>query len=112
MEEANVVATQDAVVALAVADLAARLGVATGEIVVREVRAVVWSSGSLGCPQPGAGSTPAEEAGLQILLSHDGALYYYHSGGAQEPFLCDPRSLISPTLRNDEMVPPPDSEID
>lgn len=114
-EEATVLATQDEVVARAVEDLAQRLDVASDEIEVREVRAVVWSDGSLGCPQPGVGATAAEEEGLLIILQSDNKVYHYHSGHAQEPFWCEPRNVIVPTPatpKSDEMVPPPGSEID
>jgi len=51
---------------------------------------------------------------LLIRLSAGGEMYFYHSGEAQEPFLCENISLVVPnaTPKDDELVPPPDSEID
>ncbi len=112
-EEAHTMLNQDEVVARAVADLAQRLGVASDQITVREVRAVVWPDGSVGCPQPGTVYEQATESGLLILLQSGNRVYHYHSGESQVPFWCDPRGVFTrATPKVDEFVPPPGSEID
>lgn len=80
----------DPIVQQAVADLAARLGIAPEVITVLSVEAVTWPDSSLGCPQPGMAYLQVLVDGLRIRLSAKGALYEYHSGGDQPPFLCQP----------------------
>ena len=80
-------------VAVAVDDLAERLGVSTVDITVVTVDEVVWPDGGLGCPLPGMVYPQVLTDGLRILLAHNGAEFAYHSGGAVEPFLCIPLDL-------------------
>ena len=51
---------------------------------------------------------------LPWFLNLDRQMYFYHSGGAQAPFLCEATSQVLPKLtpKVDEFVPPPDHEID
>ena len=74
---------------LAVADLAARLGVAESDVVVDSVEEVTWRDGSLGCAEKGMMYTQALVDGSRITLSVDGRRYEYHSGGRRAPFLCE-----------------------
>ena len=101
-------------VSIAVEDLAQRLDISEREIEILEVRKVVWPDASLGCPQPGKVYAQIQVDGLLIRLRAGGRMYFYHSGGTQEPFLCEETSRIVPkvTPKVDEFVPPPDSEID
>jgi hypothetical protein len=41
-------------------------------------------------------------------------MYFYHSGGSQDPFHCEETVGFVPRTapRPDEFVPPPDSDID
>jgi hypothetical protein len=80
-------------VALAVDDLAERLGVSAVDITVVTVDEVVWPDGGLGCPRPGRVYPQVLTDGLRILLAHNGAEFAYHSGGTVEPFLCIPLDL-------------------
>ena len=75
--------------ALAVDDLAQRLGVPADQIAVDEVSAVTWPDASLGCPQPDMMYAQVLTEGLLISLSVGGETYAYHSGGNQSPFLCE-----------------------
>ena len=99
---------------VAKSDLSRRLDISVDEIKVLEARAVVWPDASLGCPQPGMVYAQAVQEGLLIRLQAGGEMYIYHSGGDETPFLCAQTSHIVPkiTPKFDEMVPPPDSEID
>ena len=81
-------------VALAVADLAERLGVPESEIEVISAQPVVWPDSSLGCPEPGMQYAQVATDGALIELRFDGTTYSYHMGGSTyEPFLCE-----SPTV--------------
>jgi hypothetical protein len=95
-------------------DLSNRLSVAVDQINLLEVRQVTWPDSSLGCPQPGVTYTQAPQEGLLIRLGVDRDMYFYHSGEAGVPFLCEATSQIVPkvTPKADEFVPPPDWEID
>jgi hypothetical protein len=52
--------------------------------------------------------------GLLIRLGVGKEMYLYHSGENADPFLCESTSPVIPnvTPEIDELVPPPDSEID
>jgi hypothetical protein len=101
-------------VAKAKENLAYRLSVRMDQINLLEVREVTWPDTSLGCPQPGVAYAKAPQEGLLIRLGVDQEMYFYHSGGTQDPFLCEGTSQVVPqvTPKADEFVPPPDSEID
>ena len=74
---------------LAQADLAARLGIDESDVEVVRREAVVWSDGSLGCPQPGMGYTQVLVEGTYMELRAGGTIYAYHSGEGRPPFLCE-----------------------
>jgi hypothetical protein len=95
-------------------DLAQRLTINVEDINVLEARDVVWPDASLGCPQPDMIYAQIEVEGLLIRLGVGREMYFYHSGGGDDPFLCESTSQILPksTPKYDEFVPPPDSEID
>ena len=78
----------EAIVQMAIRDMAARLEVAEGEIEVVEVRDVQWPDGALGCPEEGKMYTQALVDGTQVLLGADERIYDYHAGADGEPFLC------------------------
>lgn len=69
----------DEVLAGAVADLAERESVPTGEVVLVSDTAVQWRSGALGCPEPGNTYTQAITPGRQILLEVGGETFAYHA---------------------------------
>jgi hypothetical protein len=102
------------VTALSVEDLAERLSIAVDQIKVLEVRAVTWPDAGLGCPQPGMVYVQVSQEGWLIRLGAGGEMYFYHSGRDQKPFLCEQLSQIIPNItpKVDELIPPPDSEID
>ena len=98
----------------AIQDLAKRLDIPLEQIKLLEIREVVWPDASLGCAQPGMVYAQVLQDGLLIRLGVENQMYFYHSGESQDPFLCEETSQIIPqiTPKEDEFVPPPDSEID
>lgn len=75
-------------VAVAVADLADRLGVDVSVIKLISFEEVTWRDGSLGCPQPGMMYTQALVNGSLIVFRVDGSSYEYHSRAGGDPFFC------------------------
>ena len=79
----------DSLSALAVTDLASRLGIPETDIVVLSEENVTWRDGSLGCPRPGMMYTQALVEGSRIVLRAGGRDYSYHSGAGKPPFYCE-----------------------
>ena len=79
----------DSLSALAVTDLASRLGIPEGNIEVLSEENVTWRDGSLGCPRPGMMYTQALVEGSRIVLRAGGRDYSYHSGAGKPPFYCE-----------------------
>jgi hypothetical protein len=50
---------------------------------------VVWSDGSIGCPEPGMMYTQALVEGYRIVLTIDGEEVAFHGADNQPPFRCD-----------------------
>ena len=75
-------------VALAVADLASRLGVYPSKVVTVSAENVTWPDGAIGCPQPGMMYTQVQVDGAEIILQVDGLSYRYTLGGSKGPTLC------------------------
>lgn len=76
-------------VRLATEDLMQRLAVQAEEITLVDITGVVWTDGSLGCPQPGMFYTQALVEGTRIRLRVGDVIYHYHSGRNQAPFYCE-----------------------
>ena len=94
-------------------DLSERLSVEIDQIKLLEAREVTWPDSSLGCPQPGKVYNQVLQDGLLIRLEVGGRMYFYHSGGDLDPFLCEQTSRLVPhPTKGDEFVPPPGSEIE
>lgn len=94
-------------------DLADRLSVKVDQIKLLEVREVTWPDSSLGCPQPGTDYNQVPQDGLLIRLGAEGRMYFYHQSGNQTPFLCEDTSQLVPQpSKVDELIPPPEFEID
>jgi hypothetical protein len=87
-------------------DLAQRLSISVDEIELLSVISVVWSDGSLGCPQPGMDYIQVPQDGVLIQLSVGGVVYNYHGGGNRGLFLCEQK------LKSIEPLPPPGSPND
>lgn len=77
-------------VAIAVDDLAERLGVAPEAVTVTLAQVVTWPDNSIGCPLRDRQYFDRPVQGTRVHLTVDGELYRYHTGGERsEPFLCD-----------------------
>jgi hypothetical protein len=72
----------------AVADLAARTGIAADAIVVSEARIVQWGSGAIGCPREGMNYTQAIVPGVLVKLEAGGVSYRYHGRSETELVYC------------------------
>ena len=96
VEAAPVLPLDSPPVQSAVADLSTQLGVAADEITVLRAEPVIWSDGSLGCPQPDMMYTQALVDGVFIQLQVGDAIYSYHGGGSQDPFLCESAAPVAP----------------
>jgi len=73
----------------AIADAAERFDVAESEIAVAGALRVVWSDGSLGCPEDGMMYTQALVDGYLLTLEVAGQRVEYHGQNGQPPFLCE-----------------------
>jgi hypothetical protein len=70
----------EALIEKAKEDLAQRLSISTSDIVLVDAKEVVWSDGSLGCPQPGMMYTQVLTPGYLIKLKYDIRDFEYHAG--------------------------------
>jgi len=77
------------VVQAAIADAAVRFGVSESEVAVAGALRVVWSDGSLGCPEDGMMYTQALVDGYLLTIEVDGRRVDYHGENGQPPFLCE-----------------------
>ena len=105
---------QNLLVMQAKEDLAEQLDITVDQIKLLSFTEVIWPDASLGCPQPGMAYAQVPQEGALIRLGVGSKMYFYHSGGDQAPFLCERTSQIIPefTPKDDELIPPPGSEID
>jgi len=69
-------------------DLALRLQINAGEIVLEQATNVTWSDGALGCPEPDMYYTQALVPGYRIVFSAFGGMHYYHGQNGKPPFYC------------------------
>ena len=70
-------------------DLAQHLFISTTEINVLDVREVVWSNASLGCPQPGMAYADVLTPGYLIILIASNINYEYHASKSSDAFYCE-----------------------
>ncbi len=73
----------------AITDAAERFGVPESEVAVAGALRVVWSDGSLGCPEDGMMYTQALVDGYLLTVEVEGERYDYHGENGQPPFLCE-----------------------
>lgn len=72
----------------AIADLAARSGIAKDAISVSQARSVNWGSSALGCPQDGMMYTQALVPGVLVILEADEVFYRYHGRSTSKLIYC------------------------
>jgi len=94
-------------IAAARTDLARRLGVPEGEIVVISVEAVEWRDGSLGCPAPGMAYIQVITPGFRVILQVGGIEYEYHTDARQSVVFCDEASAVELTVVPESLGPGP-----
>jgi hypothetical protein len=70
-------------------DLAARSGVAAGDIRVVSARAMRWNDSSLGCPQPGQFYLQVIVDGYRVILEAQGREYDYRTNARGRITLCE-----------------------
>lgn len=80
-----------AYIAVATADLAARLAIPLSAITVVEAAFFTWNDSSMGCPKPGMVYAQSLQAGALVRLEAGGRTYPYHVGPDGLPFLCESR---------------------
>jgi len=73
----------------AIADASDRLGVPESEVAVAGALRVVWSDGSLGCPEPGTMYTQALVPGYLLTLEVEGRRVDYHGAEGGLPAICE-----------------------
>jgi len=76
----------DSLIAKAVADLAARLGIDAGEIQVIKTESATWGDTSLGVPEPDKMYAQVLTPGYQIWLGFGAIVYTYHTDYARVVF--------------------------
>jgi hypothetical protein len=69
--------------------LAQRLSIAIDQIVLLDIKSVVWRDAGLGCPKPGIDYIQAETPGYNILLEASGATYRYHTDQTKRFVQCN-----------------------
>jgi hypothetical protein len=79
-----------------VADAQSRTGVDAAQITVVSARAVTWSDGSLGCPEPGQMYTQALVPGYQVVLRAGDEVLDYHAARQGAFELCPPGRATDP----------------
>lgn len=65
-------------------------GSAASDFTVARAEQVVWSDGSLGCPQPGVVYTQALVDGFLVVVEHDVTRLEYHAAASGGFKLCQP----------------------
>ena len=76
-------------VALVTQHLAQKLGIAAEQVLLSEVKPVVWRDAGLGCPKPGIDYIQVETPGFNIFLEADGKPYNYHTDASKRFVLCN-----------------------
>ena len=82
----------------ALADAARRTGLPAAQIMLLSAERVIWSDGSLGCPQPGMVYTMALVPGYRIRVQSGAKLLDYHAGVRGVPMLCPPDRATEPVV--------------
>ena len=76
-------------VSLVKGHLAQRLNIDVDQIVVSDIKPVVWRDAGLGCPKPGVDYIQVETPGYNILLSAGGKTYSYHTDALKRFVQCN-----------------------
>jgi hypothetical protein len=76
-------------VALVKGHLAQKLNIAVDQILLADVKPVVWRDAGLGCPKPGVDYIQMETPGYNISLQADGKTYTYHTDETKRFVQCN-----------------------
>jgi hypothetical protein len=74
---------------------AARTGLPRSALHVVDSESLVWSDGSLGCPEPGMNYTMAPVPGYRIVIEAGGERLHYHATDRGYLMLCPPGRSVS-----------------
>lgn len=69
--------------------LAQKLGIPIDQIVLSDIKPVVWRDAGLGCPKPGVDYIQMETPGYNILLAASGETYRYHTDQTKRFVQCN-----------------------
>jgi hypothetical protein len=69
--------------------LALRISIAVDQVVLSQIKPVIWRDASLGCPKPGIDYIQMETPGYRISLTADGKTYTYHTDQARRFVQCN-----------------------
>jgi hypothetical protein len=72
-------ASAEQMITLVKQHLAQRLSIAVDQIVVSDLREVVWRDAGLGCAKMGVDYVQVETPGYRIVLEAQGQTYHYHT---------------------------------
>ena len=81
--------TAEKLVTLVKEHLAQRLSIAVDQVVLSQIKPVMWRDASLGCPKPGIDYIQMETPGYRISLTADGKTYAYHTDQARRFVQCN-----------------------
>lgn len=68
--------------------LAQKLSISLDQIVLSDIKPVVWRDAGLGCPKPGVDYIQMETPGYNILLAAGGNTYRYHTDATKRFVPC------------------------
>ena len=71
-------------------EVAALARVGPEQVAIARAESVVWSDGSLGCPEPGMAYTQALVNGYWVIVEAAGKKYDFRVGSGGSFFLCPP----------------------
>ena len=69
--------------------LAQKLGIPAEQVVLSQVKPVVWRDASLGCPKPNIDFMPVDTPGYNIFLQAQGKTYNYHTDEVKRFVVCN-----------------------
>jgi hypothetical protein len=81
--------TAEKMVTLVREHLAQRLSITVDQIVLSDIKPVVWRDAGLGCPKPGIDYIQMETPGYNILLQAGESTYNYHTDQSKRFVQCN-----------------------
>lgn len=81
--------TAEKMVTLVKQHLAQKLSITVDQILLSDVKSVVWRDAGLGCPKPGIDYIQVETPGYNILLQAGGKTFSYHTDETKRFVQCN-----------------------